>query len=257
MKLTEQISRIKTIMGLNENTILTEKLTDVEDDVNLLYDMYFKKSVDDVEETNIATYNKFPEARTDTSILKSPLSIKAHNLNPCEIIINTLSNHYNQITSLISLTVSKQALDYLHYFDGQILIAMEHIKPKQQQTLLYDLSEERIKGSIHHELTHWIDDTLNNYHIKKIVKKRTDNQAGENKNINTHYMERQAQIHNIKQVYNKNKNIWDEITFQELINRMPSFSFVDKLPPEEKTQWIKDTKKRMSREGILGKNMIN
>jgi hypothetical protein len=68
-----------------------------------------------------------------------------------------------------------------------------------------DLSEPRIKGSIHHELTHWVDDTMNNQHIDKFIKNNEKKTAEENnvlKYINTHYLERQAQIHNIKQLHN-------------------------------------------------------
>ena len=71
-------------------------------------------------------------------------------------------------------------------------------------------------------------------------------------------MEIQGQIHNIKQTYEHNKDIWDEISFYKLMNMVPSLNVVFselKYQPKLRKQWVRDIKTRMSREGLLGKNM--
>jgi hypothetical protein len=65
-------------------------------------------------------------------------------------------------------------------------------------------------------------------------------------------------MHNIKQIYNKYKEIWDGLTFYDLLTMNPSLNTTyHRLPKDIKTQWLKDLKKRMHRENLLGKRMIN
>jgi hypothetical protein len=127
-----------------------------------------------------------------------------------------------------------------------------------------EYTEERIKGSIHHELAHWIDDTFNNQHLKKRIEKNLAlNSAGEalpfdKVTVNAHYMEIQAQIHNIKQLHNKYADTWDTLSFDEMIGMSPSlYNTYRSLPYSLKTQWVKKLKMRMFREGLLGKRMFN
>jgi hypothetical protein len=79
---------------LREN-LLSEKLTDVDTDVDLLYDKYFKNDIDTIEKTGLITRDMFEQFEIDTSILTSPDSIKSHELNPCVIKINPGLNYYN------------------------------------------------------------------------------------------------------------------------------------------------------------------
>jgi hypothetical protein len=131
---------------------------------------------------------------------------------------------------------------------------------KQRKTLIKEFTEIRIKGSIHHELAHWIDDTLNNRHIKARVGKAMERNTRDLGGIpvDATRMEIQGQIHNIKQAYNKNKDVWDELSFQDVLDLLPSTNSVNnKLTGETKAKWRKELKLRMNREGLLGKNMKN
>ena len=65
-------------------------------------------------------------------------------------------------------------------------------------------------------------------------------------------------IHNIKQLFNKHKNIWNEISFQDMLEMSPALSNINnKLTGEIRLKWRKELKLRMNREGLLGKNMTN
>ena len=247
---------------LREN-LLKERLTEVDTDVNLLYDMFFKNDIEQMEQTDILTRKMFDIGEASTDILQSEEAKKAHVLNPCKIVINHGNNYYNPIEKLISLSVSDNALSYVLYrHEGSLKKAIDSLYdiPSQQNNLPKEFSEVKLKGTIHHELAHWIDDTLNNKHLTKRIEKQIASDTRNLKGIpvNTTKMEIQGQIHNIKQTYEHNKDIWDEISFYKLMNMVPSLNVVFselKYQPKFRKQWVRDIKTRMSREGLLGKNM--
>mgnify|MGYP000110725046 CR=1 FL=1 len=132
--------------------------------------------------------------------------------------------------------------------------------PDLKTNLKKEQFEEKIKGSIHHELAHWLDDTLHNFHITKRVEKQMQKNTRDLKNIpvNVTNFEIEAQMHNIKQLYNKYSDIWDNLTFIDMINKSPSLiSVYNSTPKTFKDGWLKKLKTRMYREGLLGKNMVN
>ena len=76
--------------------------------------------------------------------------------------------------------------------------------------------------------------------------------------IDSTSLEIQGQIHNIKQSYRLYKDIWDTLTFDELKEIVPTIGIVSrKLGWDIREKWVKALKKRMYREGLLGKNMVN
>ncbi len=164
----QQIKRL-----LRENFI-NERLTDVDSDVDLIYDRFFKSGIDKFESGEKLTRSFFMAGITNTSILQSEESKKAHELNPCKIVINAGNNYYNPIAKVISFSVNDNALNYVFdVFNGDFNAALESLKdiPYQYNNLKNDFSEARIKGSIHHELAHWIDDTMNKQHIERRIEK--------------------------------------------------------------------------------------
>ena len=245
-------------MGLPETNMLTERLTEVGDDVDYIYNTYFKKNIDHIHEDKPVVSEMFNKIETNTSILKNAICVKAHQLNPCKIYIQGPGNHYDALNKIISMAISPNAIKHLinwsNYSNGINKLDDEFVPLFKS-----DVSEYRVKGSIHHELVHWIDDTLNNQHIEKFVTKhlgKSIQQTPELKHINTNYFERQAQIHNIKQLHNQYKGEWDQMTFDDMVKKLPSItSFLRGTPREVKAQWAQDIKKRMNREGLLGKNM--
>lgn len=263
-KLNEELNRMKEVMGIQPEP-LNEKLTNIDDDVNLIYDEYFREGVEEFEETKRMTRNLFIPGEGDTSMLKDPESVEANAINPCAIYINKMVNHYDPNAKVVSVSANIQAIDFLiEAADGYLSRAQAKLPYDQGDALAKEFTEERIKGSIHHELAHWIDDTMHNQHIKKYVDNNIEkNAAGEalpyNKTtVNAIPMERQAQIHNIKQLHNKYKDIWDTLSFNDMIELSNTLkATMTSLPAELRKQWIKDTKMRMYREGLLGIKMIN
>lgn len=242
----------------NKPNILTEKLMDVDDDVDYLYNTFFKDIIEGIRQNKTITPDMVSKQLTNTGVLLSELSVKAHELNPCTIILFNKLNVYEPGKRNIYITISPEALYFLLEKNGNYKDAYNSLYDEDKPTFENDLSEARVKGSIHHELTHWIDDTLNNKHIYNLLRKSSLNPEYGNKRlkyINVHPLEIQAQIHNIKQLYRYYKNTWDEMSFEEMLNKNPSFYFLQLLPNDVKATWKKNMLKRMNREGLLGKNM--
>jgi hypothetical protein len=176
-------------------------------------------------------------------------------------MINNGFNHYKPSANIISVSVNNHAKDFIKDdFNGSYVKAVNELSGNILITIKKEFSEEKIKGSIHHELTHWIDDTLHNKKITNFIEKY--NKVGKkyikNKNLNSNKMEIQGQIHNIKQLYNKFKNTWNDISFEEMLELSPAlFTINNSLGYMERQEWIRDIKTRMHREGLLGKNMVN
>lgn len=279
-RLTEELNKVRIMMGLNEN-LITERLTDVEEDVDFIYDKFFKEDIDEVQRTGIVTTDMFKIHETDSNILKSNQAREA-NLStlkkfkkPVTIYINKKFSHgfdnfYNYKDNIISIGISRGALEYaLDDHRGDIQKAADGLPLKLKVTFKQQFTEEKIKGSIHHELAHWIDQTFNNDAVSRSVnrynlmvhkKKRHKNAPeGSGTDINFEYMERQGQIHNIKQLYNKHKDRWDKLTFKEMLELSPALDTVYHTMGDKnlRDKWIRLIKQRMYREGLLGKNMFD
>lgn len=238
---------------------LTEELHNVDDDVDLLYNKFFKSDIDEIKRSGIITKNLFKKYKIDTSILKNPKSIKTHKLNPCEILINRGGNSYNPAKHIINLSINDGAVNYvIDGHKGNLKNAVDDTYDDLKDSLNNEFEEHKIKGSIHHELTHWIDDTLYNSHINKFINKNIIDKKYNNTTVNTLPFEINAQIHAIKQIKNKNEDKWDNLTFGDLIKFSPALSNIYRtLSYDDKNEWIKKLKKRMYREGLLGKKMYN
>ena len=279
-RLTEELNKVRIMMGLNEN-LITERLTDVEEDVDFIYDKFFKEDIDEVQRTGIVTTNMFKIHETDSNILKSNQAREA-NLStlkkfkkPITIYINKKFSHgfdnfYNYKDNIISIGISRDALEYaLDHHRGDIQKAADGLPLKLKVTFKQQFTEEKIKGSIHHELAHWIDQTFNNDAVSRSVnrynlmvnkKKRHKNAPeGSGTDINFEYMERQGQIHNIKQLYNKHKDQWDKLTFKGMLELSPALDKVYYTMGDKnlRDKWVRLIKQRMYREGLLGKNMFD
>lgn len=261
MKLRKLINEeLNSFLYENVKTkILTEELHNVDDDVDLLYNKFFKADIDEVKRTGILTKDLFKKYEIDTSILKNPKSIKTHKLNPCEIFINSGSNGYMPSKQIIRLSINKNAVNHvIDDHNGNLKNAIDDISDDLKDSLNNEFEEHKIKGSIHHELTHWIDDTLYGSHINKFINKNIEDRKYDGITVNTLPFEINGQIHAIKQLKKKHEDKWNYITFRDLLKFSPPLLQIYKsLPYDDKNEWIKKIKKRMHREGLLGRKMFN
>jgi hypothetical protein len=248
----------KFIQKILRESLLSERLTDVNADVDLIYDLGFRDDVDRLKETGVLTDDMFPKSEFDTKYLKAEESINAHKLNPCRIEINHAGNFYKPSTNLISVGIHAGAKGLIIDNGGKLNDTNKYLNDKQAVGIRNEFTEGKIKGSIHHELVHWIDDTINNRHIAKAVSSPDTMKKLHSKNVNTNYMELQAQIHNIVQLKRKNEDIWNGLKFMDLVDMSPTLNNIYyNLSGDARSEWIRNLKTRMYREGLLGKTMAN
>lgn len=238
---------------------INEKLTDVDIDVDMIYDKYFSSFIKFVEDNNKINNNLIIKDSFSSAILKSPICKEAHLLNPINLYINTkknsINNYYDPFANEIRISLHFDAIEYALGFDN-LTDATDDLDYNRAKTFSKTFKESSIKGSIHHELVHWIDDTMNNKHILSKLDKA--NKANIRiKNINFSDFEIQSQIHNIAQLKKKHLEDWDILSFDDMIDLSPALNraSVSTNDYEAKKIWISKLKKRMFREGLLGKRM--
>jgi hypothetical protein len=130
-----------------------------------------------------------------------------------------------------------------------------------------EFTEARIKGSIYHELSHWIRDTLHNNNIHKKLSDFHYSGDSSPKNIQkilyhgeeTEYTtdyEIDAQIHAIKQLKRNYRSDWDSLNFSDMLDLNASLKHITHaLKGNNLNRWMRKIKSRMYREGLLGKKM--
>lgn len=256
----------KIISQIIKEEIFQERLMNVDDDVDMIYNIFFKDYIEKIQKTKSLNGIDFESKEYNTSFLNSPLAKKANKLNRCKIFTNIDGNYYNPVDSIIVMSINDGAINFAKKeFNGNLIEAYNYLKRKdgdnKANNFMNEFSEHKIKGSIHHELAHWIDDTLHNNHIKARANKANELGVGMNKKglpINADKMEIQGQIHNIKQAKNKYSDVWDDLTFDELKSLIPTINIVyNQLKGNIRDKWVRNLKSRMHREGLLGKNMEN
>ena len=252
---------------------LNEKTFNIGKDVDFLYKKYFKKHIklfqsgkieafkDDLNKTN-GVYGVI-----SSSLLPSKKAQKASELNPVNIemgVFNT-SSYYQPFDKEIRLTLNKPALDLLFRYKTVDDIR-KALGDKTYERWSSEINEPSIKGTIYHELSHWMDDTFHNKHItKKLIKVKEvgsrDVLAKGFGNVNLGTFELDAQVHAIKQLKRNFRKTWDDVTWDFIVQHKSSFDVVFKIvkhaSKKDRNSYMKRLYKRLNREKLLGKSLIN
>jgi len=258
--------------------LLIESLYNIQDDVDTLYEKGLSQLVSDIEagkrpydiftkNRGYVTKSKVTVFETDSSALVSDDCKKAHAMNPVKIFfrVGDTESHYAPALKHIVINIPYQILEII-YKNLQSSIAKH-----QQMLFKNELSVARLKGTISHELAHWIDDSVNSFHINRKFhtpefssrfSSPDDGAKGLQKllgvsSVNASYIEIQAQIHAIKQIKERHRNEWDTLTLIDLfILNPPLYWVLESIKNSaEQKKWLQQLVKRMNREGLLGKNM--
>lgn len=242
----------KPIKSLSELTLKCLKSRDQADIDKLSY--LFR----DVKENEGLVLKKF-----SSSILTSKKAVLSHKLNPIDIFIGVFDrNYYDTKSHRIVVGMNKEALEQIIKGPETIQKILSGPKGKHFQI---EMQKHKIQSSMSHEITHWIDDTLHNFHITKLANKAGEihhttgdvekaaslMRKGEKDVYLTDY-EINAAIHSIKIYKKKHSKIWDKLTFEDLMALAPSENVSDSHLGKE---WRVKIKKRMARERLLGKKM--
>lgn len=254
---------------LNEQTLM-EATFDLDKQVDFIYDRYFAEYVEELRNSSGNMLAKGVEMIDTTDLPRSDKIDEANKLNPCRIVIHNLrkGNVYVPDQQTISITVSPPAVNLIldMGYEGALRAITTQEQKRQFKT---ELTEGRVKGSIYHELAHWLDDTLHNRHIKKRIDRAQElgGHAGNkhfkqnNPDVNMTDFERQSQIHNIKQLKRSNEDLWDSLSFDEMIEMNVALGNVARTLKdhgrEHYEKWRRQLLQRMAREDLVGASMRN
>ena len=277
---------------------LTEKTFNINKDVEYVYNRMFKGLVDDIHKhagkdvtfTNDAIeglingkYNWFFRRvqkkenwveydRMFGEDLPSKSSKEASKVNPI-VIFAGVFNHGNFYTPQESAAVNQPGMDR-----GIIAVSLnpsalqfvltggyDQLSQDRIPSLIQEFKPQRIKATIAHEISHWLNDTFHNSHIMKMLKSARELSQPEmtklhNKDVNMTHFEIDAQIHGIKQLKRSISKIWDKLELKDVFFKYNSLKYMGSIiyknyGKEIGDIWQKMLIKRMSREKLLGKNM--
>jgi hypothetical protein len=260
------------LKSLNEDR-LNEKLFSIEDDVDyIIEESGIEDFYKDVESGEMPYYTEiindeeiaFLVMKSDE--LRSEDAVKAHDANPISIFIGfakgNIGSHYNPKDKYLLASPTRSAFKVFYLGEE------DKLEASKRETLKKDLSIERLKYALAHELSHWISDSLHNKHIESIIDRANDLNDAEymklkKQDVNMTYFEIDAIIHSIKEMKRRySEEEWNNLTFRDIMLDYTALNTVDNLLKERyglevALIWQKNLFQRMHREGLLGKNMRN
>lgn len=250
---------------------LTEKTFNISGDVDLVYNKCVKPTHKYWVKGDLETFGKVMQTGKllgymSSADLKTKEARAAHELNPIDIYyaFDKEGNYYNPDKEAVHLSLNYQQIDILRDSGYDLQRVENYIGASKMKRFQHELGVSSIKGSIYHELSHWLDDTLHNRHITKML-----NRAGENErhareimtqghgNVNQTWYEIEAQIHSIKQMKRDNKKEWEMFTWTDVLQQKSPFvgTVRQSLQNAEYDDYMKHLVKRMHREGLLTRNL--
>jgi len=248
--------------------LITEKTFRVNEDVKFIYDKAFKKFVKDFAKGTvpakiqqwIVDQKEIIITTFDSSEMQTKDAKAAHLVNPITIEAGIFNGSwYNPKKKVMRVGFPLDAANIL-------LTKGAYDVPESQRTYLQnEMKETKVKATIAHELSHWINDSTFGFQISKLVDIAAELKSAEvlklhKRDVNMTHFEVDAIIHGIKAVKSKvgNKE-WDTLTFKQVGELYTSlWSVIKKLEyygDDVAGIYKKMVLKRMHREKLLGKNM--
>lgn len=248
---------------------LNEKIFDIRDDVDMIYNQAFKKSIDYLEKFDYQNfYTEVYKIKNNisSSELKSPDCIKAHAIHPitikCGVAVGT--SLYSSTDDVILIILDSQTINIINIYREN----MEYVLGSkfQKKSISHIFTEETIKGSIAHELNHWLDDTLHNKFITKSIisgkfkyseEMATAYTRKQTKNIGATNFEINSQVISFKEILNKyGQEKYDSFTMLDIYVIKPQLGFlVAAMNKSDYQYYVKKLYPRLMREKLLGKKM--
>jgi len=249
--------------------ILIEATLNVDKDVDFLYKVAgFDKIAKAVKSGNAKELEaaidfSHKEVKVPSSALKSKVSVKANKVNPITIRIggNVGGNYYNMVNHTIGFGVSENIAWVLRDNDYDMEKVMKDVGD-QGRAIRNDLLAPALKGSIAHELNHWIKDSLHGGFmlgaVQSYAKKRAKGKGVPN--VNQTSFEIDSQVEAIRYIKRElGKRAFDKLSWEELAVTKPSLAsnFIawGRLTHAQFDDVMKLFIKRMARENLLGKGL--
>jgi len=239
---------------------LNEATYDISQDVDWIFNKYFKKIFRELRKGNP---QKQPNFITTSVFFKSKPCKEAH--NKAMLMIRGSSNgdtyySHNPTHDTIYISLPLDNIEILEYYQESSLyigkvslktIAQLMLHPDDRKQWLDSFTDANMKAKIRHEIVHWLDNVLHNRFLD------TAKLPTSLKNINSSSWEINAVLNSILEFKRTmSQDAWDKLTFEELTTYpalQGSKQQVEKVG--EYPRWKKIMLKRLAREKLLGKNM--
>jgi hypothetical protein len=211
-------------------------------------------------------FSRYPENAPlkvfSSSELKSDSAKKAHAVNPITIYVFLAGkgNFYNPLKHIIYLSLD---MNIVHAMRAILDVVPDH----QLSMLKSETQDLRMKTTIMHELTHWIDNSQHNFYISKAFTNAATigDRGGDSNSFITKSlyrgepdpylspMEVTAMVNQIAELKRRiSKPKWNQLTWVDLMHLIPSLHFADqRLGADFRKRMIS----RMSRENLVGANL--
>ena len=240
--------------------IITEATLDLNQDVDFIYRTYFEATIIDVRRTEHIRKEWIKEDEFSTALLNSSVCKQANEINPCKIYVNRQDFSYNPLWKELDFGLDRAVINALLFkFAGDLNKLIEVVSANNKSRILQQFSPRFIRGAIAHELAHWVRDSLHNSHIERMSarsKAAGKRERPRGKNQYASSIELDSMIHEMLQVRrNISDEKWDSLTLSELGKITALNSQIESIDEKDIVQFIQTLKKRMAREGLLGKNM--
>ncbi len=202
-----------------------------------------------------------------SSKLKSLDCVNANKINPIKIhtyIGYSGLSHYNPKNKEIVINISGGVIEILINSGPYAIEAMSQASRKR---IVNELTEHRIKGTIYHELSHWLSDSLHNRHLNKLLNPTQEPNQSKTvtrdiklgyPDVNLTYFEIDAQVHSIKQLRRSySQEEWNTLTWPDIFNLLPPLSAVygEVDGSKYRDEWLRKLSTRLHRENLLGKGL--
>lgn len=263
---------------------LNEALFNTKEIVNFIYNDYFKQYQDILIKYITSgkplkqEFPKMPAKQYSPQQLfyniKDPVFHKALTINPVHIYCGAFKtgSYYNPIDQAIYISFNISIYNILRtQADSNTFDELADMLDKRMiPNFKTELNGTGMQHTIAHEISHWLDDTYNSGHLKKMVSSvkllGTRNQKdkllnrGEVDTYLTDY-EINAIVHGVAAIkdFQNDQEMWDSMTWRDLLDIDSSIrsSFIDirNIGEEHGKDFIKKLYTRLHREGLLGKRM--
>ncbi len=274
---------------------LNERIYNISEDVDYIYrnsfesfidDFQNNKIIDDIYDYNTASIEDRKEFDKNIRLYSSDIllssikstdlkgldCVKANKIMPIKIytgIFKAGSYHaynYWERTPFISISLNYSLYSLMLNSSVIHKSIINSLEGKLNIRASNEFTEERVKSTISHELSHWIDNATHDI-FKHIVGNETTPQGklkalklNKNKPVNSTYYEIQGQIHSLIEYKKKYGRKWDLITWEELFNFQPSlYVIAEKLLEKNDftilNNWFLNLYHRMEREDLVGTKM--
>lgn len=184
--------------------------------------------------------------------LRSKTAKAANEIKPIEILImpRVANNAYNPKDSVIKLGVTVSAVNGA--------TAVDMVPYHQIKMLRNEFSPTKIRSTVRHELTHWIDDALHNLHTSKVASTATNVQfhnyiKGGTEHAYLGHIEITAAVNTIDQIRSDiGVSEYNKLTWPELVSLNSGLGSLDDALG---AVWRNKIWHRMAREGLMTPNL--